>query len=1111
MRLPFVRACSIFIAAAAGIALLVGAPEPAFAEPTQHDISHEEVQLRSEPDGCPGHVITGSTSNPDHKILVESGEHDITINNVYIELDEYNSLMNGDSPFAIGGNATVHLTIEGTNSFASHVNYGDLNSTLAAIWVQPGSTLIIDGPGRLVAKADDPGTTGQTGAAGIGGGYNQDFGDIIINGGRIEAYGSAGGAGIGGGYSAASGSHSGNITINGGYVQAFGGSRGYSSGAGIGAGENSNYTGTITINGGVVRAVGGDADQTSIGGGGHATGGLNNGTFTTGENGNAVIFAPWGIGDMSGVADWDCILLESTRDEGTEDQLVNYSQDPNGRVNVTFKGGTPQVYGDVKADYDIQVNAPASLRIETDIDLDGDPDTPNNEPSTLTMLSGTRLINNNEASDPGIAGIALMPGSTLVLQDGVSQCWGDGTMIATSAQGTDHARGRVQLPLSDDMVTVSPTTYVYDGDEKKPQVTVEFNEWNFTQRFTQDTEYTVSYANNVEKGTATATATSAGGNLLNTVEGNPSTGSATFEITEGDFTVSTVSRRYVQVGETHLLSKLPSAPTFGTGNPAGVEGGTFEWFANEECTQPLTNEHVKDAQEGDQITIWWKYTQTGNSSVVASKTGSTTLIMTDEEPPLVQVDGSADDVVKQVTYGNAPYTPRIQISLDNGGAWIDPKSDISYAVQNQTPADRGDVVTVDQQTGVISFVGAGTATVTAEIEAYTDPAATDDNKGDTYGPAFVTIEVVVSPAQVTVNEATVQATDRPYDGTRSVDVFAELDGTGIVGDDAANGNIDLSATGTAAQPEVGEDIPVTVSYELTGDKADDYVLTNSPATTVTISKAQAGENTLQGKTGELTISNCVAATYAFDLQNLVPDSKPVNDDDALYPGWIMFENPRIAISDNRYFDEGDIRIDNTTQTLYLTVSDVEVHDTGELGTITLDMVSPHFEGMTGTIRIMREDMQVHTITARAGEGGSISPEGAIEVVDAHDQAFTVIVDEGYELDRLLVDGQPVALADDGTYTFENVTADHTIEAVFKNLNGSTGNDSQGTGDSGQNGEQGNGGTPGGDNASGSNNGSDHGTQAGLLGTGDSLPIVIALVAAAGVAIVVIGARLRSKR
>lgn len=181
------------------------------------------------------------------------------------------------------------------------------------------------------------------------------------------------------------------------------------------------------------------------------------------------------------------------------------------------------------------------------------------------------------------------------------------------------------------------------------------------------------------------------------------------------------------------------------------------------------------------------------------------------------------------------------------------------------------------------------------------------------------------------------------------------------------------------------------------------------------------------------------------------------------------------------------------------------------GTITLDMISPHFEGMTGTIRIMREDMRVHTITVRAGEGGSISPEGAVEVVDAHDQAFTVTVDEGYELDRLLVGGQPVALADDGTYTFENVTADHTIEAVFKDLNVSTGNDGQGTGDSGQNGEQGNEETPGGDNASGSNNGSDHGTQAGLLGTGDSLPILIALVAAAGVAIVVIGARLRSKR
>ncbi len=611
--------------------MLLAVPNVAIAEPIQHDISQGEVQLYAESGGCPGHVITGSTTDPDNKILVESGEHNITIRDVSIQFDSYDLLLRGDSPFAIGGNATVNLTIEGANSFQAHVNGGDLNSAVPGIWVQPGSTLNIDGTGSLVARAADPGTTGQTGAAGIGGAYNENFGDINISGGHIEAYGSGGGAGIGGGYVVGIGSQDGDVTIMGGYVQAFGGSRGLASGAGIGAGENGNYNGTVTINGGVVRAMGGDADQPSIGGGGHALGELANGTFTTGTNGNAVIAAPWGIGDTSQVADWNCILLEPTRESTSEIQFVDYDASSN---TITFNGGTPRVYGDVEADYNIVVNSPASLRVDTEINLDGDASTPSNAPSTLIMKSGTTLTNNNKASDPGIAGIALMPGSTLVLEDGTSQCLGDGAMIATAAEGTKYERGRVQLPLSDDMVSVDPKSFVYDGNEKEPAVTVSFPKWGFSQTFTQGAEYTVSYKDNINKGTATATATSAGGNLLNR-NGAASTGSATFEITEGNLTVSTVSRRYIQVGEEHLLDKLPKTPTFGANNPPNVEGGTFEWFSDANCTVPLTDTFVKDKKKGDEVTVYWKYTQTGNSNVVASKTGTTTLIMTAEEPPAV--------------------------------------------------------------------------------------------------------------------------------------------------------------------------------------------------------------------------------------------------------------------------------------------------------------------------------------------------------------------------------------------------------------------------------------------------------------------------------------------
>ncbi|WP_297183459.1 hypothetical protein [uncultured Enorma sp.] len=1069
------RACTTL---SIGATLLVMAPAVALAAISHNgqEVSAGDSYTVNEFGTCQRHVFSGTSEDDRYNpaggqhITVSGGTHTITLDGLTI--DDPGA---GSSAINIRDGANVTLVLKGENYLEASGNH-------PGIWVEEGSSLTIEGDGSLVVYAGN--TTAGLGAAGIGGGYNESaFGSITINSGSVEAHGRAGGAGIGGGYKTGSGTQTGDVTITGGFVQAYGGSVIGSSGAGIGAGENADYDGTITISGGVVRAMGGNENKSSIGGGGSLLGSTDNGTFTTGTNGNAVIAAPWGIGDTSDVANWDCILLEPTRESTSEIQFVNYDATTN---TITFEGGTPRVYGDVEADYNITINSPASLRVDTEIDLDGDPSTPNNAPSTLTMKSGTTLTNNNKSSDPGIAGIALMPGSTLVLEDGTSQCQGSGTMIATSTEGTGLVRGKVQLPLSDDMVSVNPTSYVYDGTEKEPAVTVQFPKWNFSQTFEQGTEYSVGYADNVNVGTATATATSVdGGNLLRR-NGVASTGSATFEITEGDFTVSTVARRYIQVGEEHLLSKLPTKPTFGANNPPNVEGGTFEWYSDEACTTPLTDTYVQDKQAGEEVTVYWKYTQTGNPNVVASKTGKTVLVMTNEKPPAVQVNGETDDTSIRATYGDASHTPDIKISLDEGQNWIEPKSEVTYRVDEQTPKGSGDVVTVDAQTGEIQFVGAGTATVIAEIEAYTDPNATASDKGDSYGAAYVTIKVTVDPKQVTVDAASVQAVDRAYNGTRKVEVTAELTKSETVGTDLTDGKIGVTATGEAAQPAVGMDISVTVTYTLTGDKADDYVLTNAPSTTVTISKAQAGDDTLQGKTGELTISNCAAATYVFDLNDLVPDSKKV-EGGALYPGWIEFENPVVKISDGRYFTVDDIRIDNATHTLYLTVNDVESQDVDELGTITLDMVSPNFEGMTGIITIKRENLDIYTITASAGEGGTISPEGAVEVVTGHSQDFAISADEGYEIADVVVDG--VSQGALSTYRFEDVTANHTIEVTFKSVDESTEPSD-------------------GDDAPGSDAGSDDDA---LLGTGDSSLLMVAGTMCVGAASVAGGLVLARKR
>ena len=74
---------------------------------------------------------------------------------------------------------------------------------------------------------------------------------------------------------------------------------------------------------------------------------------------------------------------------------------------------------------------------------------------------------------------------------------------------------------------------------------------------------------------------------------------------------------------------------------------------------------------------------------------------------------------------------------------------------------------------------------------------------------------------------------------------------------------------------------------------------------------------------------------------------------------------------------------------------------------------------------------IDTITATAGDNGSISPSGAVIVNCGSDQAFTITPDDCYHIADVLVDGASVLdQLTDSTYTFTNVTANHTISATF---------------------------------------------------------------------------------
>ena len=70
----------------------------------------------------------------------------------------------------------------------------------------------------------------------------------------------------------------------------------------------------------------------------------------------------------------------------------------------------------------------------------------------------------------------------------------------------------------------------------------------------------------------------------------------------------------------------------------------------------------------------------------------------------------------------------------------------------------------------------------------------------------------------------------------------------------------------------------------------------------------------------------------------------------------------------------------------------------------------------------------HTIAASAGANGSISPSGSVTVSHGSNRTFTISAGTNYHVQYVLVNGVSVGAVT--SYTFTNVTQNHTIQASF---------------------------------------------------------------------------------
>lgn len=195
---------------------------------------------------------------------------------------------------------------------------------------------------------------------------------------------------------------------------------------------------------------------------------VNNGSLTTGGNGNVGIYYYWSGTSNAGTSSLTVSgnAVVDTRNSQimaqNKETVVQVGAGSDGNGGIVFNGKSGTVYGDVTLQENLEIGEGESLTIPED--------------ASLTVPDGTTLTNNGRIINYGTI---------------------DGTVTGT-----------VATPLTVEMITVADATYT--GVAVTPDVTVVKD----GVAYTKDTDYTVSYSDNTNAGRATVTVTPKEGSRL---------------------------------------------------------------------------------------------------------------------------------------------------------------------------------------------------------------------------------------------------------------------------------------------------------------------------------------------------------------------------------------------------------------------------------------------------------------------------------------------------------------------------------------------------------------------------------------------------------------------
>ncbi|MBW2046205.1 MAG: hypothetical protein JRI96_15205 [Deltaproteobacteria bacterium] len=141
---------------------------------------------------------------------------------------------------------------------------------------------------------------------------------------------------------------------------------------------------------------------------------------------------------------------------------------------------------------------------------------------------------------------------------------------------------------------------------------------------------------------------------------------------------------------------------------------------------------------------------------------------------------------------------------------------------------------------------------------------------------------------------------------------------------------------------------------------------------------------------------------------------------AKHKGTVIFEFEDISQGRLKRDENGELTVVKYLKTTVSSGGQSDYDEQNTYGGIVMPQLN--FTAYPEVFQIFNTKEKVvnaYTITATAGEGGTITPSGTVTVNSGDDQSFTITADAGYQ-----------SVGAVSSYTFSNVTRDHTIQASF---------------------------------------------------------------------------------